>query len=232
VHFLHIGKNAGTQLRHLFELINARGNANLVLRREAHSVTLADLPADARYFFSLRDPIARFRSGFYSRKRKGQPRYHIEWTPHEAHAFDHFEHANDLAETLFAESERGMAATAAMRSISHLAMNQVDWFPQSGFLLRNRPPVWILRTERFEADLRILLDRLGITAEVAVADDAATRHSNDYSDVPKLSELARENLRQWYAQDFAFCAMCHDWLDRETGRTAYREKPASALARA
>jgi hypothetical protein len=218
VHFLHIGKNAGSQLSYLFPRINKQDKVGIRLRKEGHKVTLAMLPPDARYFISIRDPISRFRSGFYSRKRKGKPLYDVEWTADEALAFENFEHANELAEALFLDTERGVAATAAMRSISHLAMNQVDWFPQRGFLFRNRPPVWILRTESFESDLRILLDRLGIDAEVETTRDEVSSHRNDYSNVPPLSELAVENLKRWYAQDFAFCAMCRDWLNRETAQ--------------
>ena len=80
-----------------------------------------------------------------------------------------------------------MKATAAMRSIGHLARNQVDWFPFRGSMLEVRPPVWILRTETFEPDMRVLLDRLGITTEVSLADDAVLSHSFDYADVPALS---------------------------------------------
>ncbi len=216
VHFLHINKNAGTQLRHVIEQVNA--TAGIALKREPHKVTLPGIPADARYFFSIRDPISRFKSGFYCRKRKGQPRYHSEWTRYERPAFETFEHANDLAEALFRDDERGRQATAAIRSIVHLAKNQVDWFPMSGSMLAVRPPVWILRTENFEADLAVLLDRLGINAEVAITRDPVTGHRSDYTDVPPLSELAVANLKRWYAQDIAFCEMCRDWLERETAK--------------
>ncbi len=231
VHYLHIGKNAGSQLRYLFPKINEQDKVGILLRRESHKETLATIPPDARYFFSIRDPIARFRSGFYCRKRKGKPLYDVDWTPDEAVAFANFEHANDLAEALFLDTERGLAATAAMRSVMHLAMNQVDWFPQRGFLLETRPPVWILRTDQFESDLRILFDRLGIDADVQTTEDGVSSHRNDYSNVPKLSELAIANLRRWYAQDFAFCAMCRDWLDRE-GEAQLEGMPVAKAARA
>lgn len=218
VHFLHISKNAGSQLRHMFPLVNAEMPGNIYLRREAHAVTLAHLPAEARYFFSLRDPVSRFKSGFYCRKRKSRPRYDIEWSPHEARAFARFEHANDLAEALFREDERGREATAAMRSISHLARNQVDWFKEYGFLFELRPPVWILRTDNFRADWQILLDRLGIPSDVPFAKDAVSGHRNDYAGAPPLSERAMENIRRWYVQDQAFYNLCLDWLDRESAR--------------
>ena len=79
VHFLHIRKNAGSQLRYLFEKINAGGWPDPAAAGGAQGHP-GDLPPDARYFFSIRDPIARFKSGFYCRKRKSLPRYEIEWT--------------------------------------------------------------------------------------------------------------------------------------------------------
>ena len=73
VHFLHLGKNAGTTIKALVRKINQEAKTTLIAAH-GHRITLSDLPKDAVYFFSIRDPIARFYSGFYSRKRKGAPR--------------------------------------------------------------------------------------------------------------------------------------------------------------
>jgi hypothetical protein len=88
--FLHIGKNAGTQILHLANQLQHDG---IVINKMPHRSKLRDIDENDQYFFSIRDPISRFKSGFYSRKRKGQPRIYSEWTPHEAAAFKSFEHA-------------------------------------------------------------------------------------------------------------------------------------------
>ena len=217
VHFLHIGKCAGTQIGHAIGKLNER-RAKMVVKKNEHDTYLRDIPASARYFFSIRDPIARFRSGFYSRQRKGQPRYYYEWTSGEAQAFADFAHANDLAEALFENGELGSQAFRAIRSIRHTAQNQVDWFGMSGDFLERRPPLWIVRQEHFEADMLRLSKRMGEKLEVltkASSQDPNASHSNDYSGVPDFTSKAIENLRRWYAQDLVFYDQCESWIERQ-----------------
>ncbi len=215
VYFLHIGKTAGTQIIHVIEQVNS-GNAAYFLIAPGHGRKLLTLPDAAPYFFSIRRPESRFRSAFYSRKRKGLPRHPVEWTPDEERAFTRFEHANDLAEALFAEGDDGHQAFLAMKSISHVSMNQADWFDRSGYFLERRPPIWIVRQEAFDADLAVLLDRLGHEGGVEITRDPASAHINSYKGIPPLSEKARENLRAWYAQDYELYRQCEAWIEANT----------------
>jgi hypothetical protein len=221
VHFLHVGKAAGTQVKGVIHQLNEAGKVGKLIKH-GHEVTLADLPEDQAYFFSTRDPATRFKSGFYSRLRKGQPRLLIEWTEHERLAFERFPHANDLAEALFAPGRDGREAAAAIRSIRHTARNLVDWFRFSGHLFDVRPPVWIVRQEHFAADLEVFLARIGHEGGVDLATDERRSHTNDYAGVPALIDAALANLRRWYAQDYAFLELCEDWMaaQDEPGRRA------------
>jgi hypothetical protein len=215
IHFLHIGKNAGTQIKNIAKQVNAMSPSRQVVKRR-HDVFLRNLPEGADYFFSIRDPISRFKSGFYTRKRKGQPRLYSEWTDDDALAFAEFDHANELAESLFAPGETGHRAWAAMKSIRHTAQDQSDWFYTRGNFLRTRPPIWIVRQEAFEADMRTFLARAGLGVDAEAIDfvgDAVSAHRGDYAGIPPLSERARENLRVWYAQDLAFVAACTAWIE-------------------
>lgn len=211
--FLHIGKNAGTQIVFLTEQLIKEG---VYVEKVSHDTKLKLIHKDAPYFFSIRDPIKRFSSAFYSRKRKGQPRLHAEWTRYEAYAFERFEHANDLAEALFRKDEAGRAATQAISSIRHTAMQQIDWF--EGMLNFDiRPPLCIVRQECLEQDFEFLLKTLNLNiglGQLKLATDDVNAHRNDYSQAPQLSELAISNLRSWYARDFAFYDLCLDWIDR------------------
>ena len=212
VYFLHIGKAAGSQVKQMMGQVNREQSA-LEMKALSHDVTLAELPEPSDYFFSIRDPITRFRSGFYSRKRKGRPRNDIEWSPHEASAFADFEHAAELAEALFEPGMYGMRAVAAMKAIRHTAQDQIDWFALAGDIFTTRPPVWVLRQEHLETDLEILLSRLGLEMRPELRRDSEGAHANDYSDVPELTAKGRSNLRRWYAQDFAFYDAVETWMD-------------------
>ncbi|WP_137679368.1 hypothetical protein [Aurantiacibacter suaedae] len=207
-HFLHIGKAAGSQIKRL-----AKQHSDKIVVHK-HDVYLKDIPRDAPYFFSIRDPISRFYSGFYSRKRKGQPVYDVPWSDFEKVAFRDFPHANDLAEALFDPSDRGTAATQAMISIRHTGQNLVNWFFLQGNLLEVRPPMWIIRQERFDEDY----DRfLKIAQLEKPSDEPASRlHANNYDEAPPLSEKAKRNLRQWFTQDYAFYRLCETWLEANT----------------
>ena len=140
VHYLHIGKNAGTKVSEIVAAVNSQ-TPEVQMIKHSHHVALGAIPDGDPYFFSIRNPMKRFFSGFYSRKRKGQPRFYAEWSPHEEQAFAAFEHANDLAEALYEDSDAGHKAFAAIRSIQHLSANQVDWFTRHGFFLDLRPPI-------------------------------------------------------------------------------------------
>jgi hypothetical protein len=210
IHFLHLGKNAGTEIARYIDALNTeRGPVRI--KKHGHNTFLRHLPATDRYFFSVRDPISRFQSGFYSRKRKGQPRIYSEWSAYERVAFDTFEHANDLAEALFRSDELGAAAFGAMKSIRHTAQNQVDWFYGCGNLFKVRPPVAVIRHGHFAADVMTLQRKLGVERPVLLPSDRVASHQNDYREIPELSELAARNLRTWYAQDFEFYRQCCQW---------------------
>ena len=208
--FLHIGKNAGTQIMNVARQLISHGVKVVKL---GHSVKLSVLPSDTRYFFSVRKPESRFFSGFYSRKRKGQPRIYSEWSKHEKVAFNLFEDANELAENLFSDSLRGIQARNAIKSISHTGMQQVDWFQRCAFL-DQQPPLTIIRQENFVLDMQKLLTLLNVDVDVTtmITSDRVFAHKNDYSNVPPLSDLALKNLKQWYIQDYYFYDMCVGWL--------------------
>lgn len=211
VHFLHVSKAAGTQIGQVIKQINSSSFERKFVKH-GHEVALFNLPQDQDYFFSVRDPVSRFKSGFYSRQRKGQPRYYNEWSEQERLAFENFPHANDLAEALFTPGQRGREAVAAIRAIQHCSRNLVDWFKFHGHMFEIRPPIWILRQEHFARDLGVFLKRCGYEGTLELAADKTRSHANDYSGIPELSDRARENLRRWYVQDYAFLDLCQEWM--------------------
>lgn len=213
IHYLHVGKAAGSQIGNIIRQIRSAGFNKQILKRK-HKVGLSDLPAHDGYFFSTRDPVSRFRSGFYSRLRKGRPRHDRDWSAHETIAFARFQHANDLAEALFDPGQAGLEAAAAMHSISHCSRNFVDWIKPRGHLFTARPPIWIVRQEHFERDLQEFLRRIGFDGPIEVSKDDHRAHRNSYEDTPDLSERAIANLRRWYAQDYEFLRLCEDWMER------------------
>jgi hypothetical protein len=215
VHFLHIGKCAGTAIKDLAERINSLPNGPRILAH-GHSKKLNDLPSDADYFFSVRHPVSRFVSAFCMRKRKEQPRLYREWTAGEKEAFERFPEANDLAESLFAPSAAGQAAFAAMQSIGHMSF-QHGWFKVRD-IFAARPPLCVLRQEKLAHDVAHLLRLLDVDPRVGLPDDSTRAHRNDYSLTPPLSVKAIENLEAWYAVDIAYYRLIDAWVEDNQNR--------------
>lgn len=213
IHFLHIGKNAGTQFSNISAQIN-KSNKKYRIVHHPHHIKLGDIPRNEKFVFSIRLPDTRFKSAFYSRKRKGQPRFYSEWSEYEAKAFEEFEHANDLAEALFEQSERSENALCAMKSISHCSSDQINWFHRCGYFFEINQPVHIIRQEHFEEDLAVFNDKIGHVSPTSVENDPIVSHKNDYSDIPVLSEKAINNLKKWYVQDYEFYAKCVRWINK------------------
>ncbi len=212
-HFLHIGKTAGTQTRYVLSNLPTQ-RRGYRFTAHPHYVKLRDLPETADYFFGIRNPVDRFVSGFYSRKRRGRSGSN-EWNQHEQLTFQRFPHANDLAESLGNVDRSGEHAFFGMRSIKHVNMMQADWFDDQGYFLDNRPTIWIVRVSSFNEDLRSCLHRMGIRSSIRTSTDQPISHATNYDGIPRLSEQAIANLEAWYWRDFRFTAHCTDWLSNQ-----------------
>lgn len=215
--FIHIGKNAGTHINNISSKINSFQSKYKIISAR-HKGNLRDIPKRIPYFFSIRDPISRFKSAFYSRQREGFPVYNAPHNKSESKAFSIFKEANDLAESLFREDSIGEEAFWAMNSITHINTQQFDCFSSVPNFLKYRPPIYIIRTENFKNDFIKFLSKANIKVpedELNLEKDNNSSHTTIYSDIPSLSDLARNNLKIWFKKDYFFYNICSDWLDNK-----------------
>ena len=118
IHFLHIGKTGGTVVKSVLKEFLEAPEYTLILH--GHGTALEDVPKGDSVIFFLRDPVSRFISGFYSRQRKGLPRFYVEWRPLEKEVFEHFSTPNEIAVSLANEhSDNHVLAVTAMKSVPH-----------------------------------------------------------------------------------------------------------------
>src|SRR5581483_6101704 len=124
--FLHVGKTGGSAIK--AALADADSGAfEIVLH--PHATTLEQVPAGERVFFVLRDPVERLVSGFYSRLRRGRPRYEVPWTAGEELAFTRFVTPDALGRALASHSgEERSHAVDAIREIRHVQTSYRTWF--------------------------------------------------------------------------------------------------------
>jgi len=206
VHFLHIGKTGGSAIGAVLSPI--AGAYNIVL--QSHGTRLCDIPPDHRFFFFIRHPIPRFTSGFYSRLRRGRPRYDYEWSAAEAEAFSHFQKANDLAESLSSSHPEVVErARAAMRNIYHVNSSYRNWFSGERELEeRHRSIVLIGLQEHLHEDFERLKSILHLPRRLSLPQDDVLAHRTPAEFDRRLTPLAIANLSAWYAEDIQFYEHC------------------------
>lgn len=201
--FIWMGKTGGNAVRFAARRHN-RWSLRVRFVIESHQCRLIDLPTDRKYFFSVRHPIDRFYSGFYSRKREGRPKNNAPHSADEAKYFAMFQDANDLAEALDAGNHLEISARAALQAIMHVKDRQADYFSDYKEFLETRPPIFILRQEHLASDLVRLWNELGI-GRPQIPSDPVTAHVNpSKGQLPNLSQRAKANLEIAYREDIKF----------------------------
>mgnify|MGYP001170929632 FL=1 len=197
IHFLHIGKNAGNQIKHIANDFNKHSKEVFIVSHP-HHVKLKDIPSSDDYFFSLRDPVSRFVSGFYDQMNKPYDDETSNLT------FNKFKTPNELAESLFNDSD--LSGYIALKNIGHISHNQVDWFENYGDLYNKRAPLKVIFVESFEKDLNDLFKKIDESFTFNIYKDEKS-NSNFYPEA-NLSDSAMKNLVNWYSLDFEFYKYC------------------------
>ena len=229
LHFIHISKTAGSAIK---EAIRDAGEPATKFGKvflHPHPRKLYELPEDHHVFFTVRDPIARFVSAFFSRLRKGQPTYFREWTAGEEEAFAVFKTPQDLAAGLAShDSETRAAADTAMKEIRQLRNRDLARWLESPALLKRRSDhiVYIARQETLAEDWEVLREILGYPRDIALPADPKVAHRGNKSDDRGLDETARRALVKWYARDYRILAYC-DKLRRDRNWGSVGELPSS-----
>jgi hypothetical protein len=209
VHILHIGKTGGVAIRRALTPVVHEGKYEIIFHD--HHTTLRGVPRRAWFGFSIRDPIDRFVSGFYSRQRRGRPRFNKPWSKQEERAFGRFLTANGLGEALSSDDdETRQAAEDAMRSIEHVRDSYWRWFRNERyFLSRMAKLLFILHQARLDEEFPRVVERLGLDpAKVILPGDEVAAHKNASPIDRNLTPIARRNLRNWYSSDYEFVALC------------------------
>jgi hypothetical protein len=210
VHLLHVSKAGGTSLRTAIlqaqelaggELLSPWGP---VWTHRGHSFGLQDVPRDDKAIFALRDPITRFVSGFFSRQRKGAPRYFREWSDEERQAFAWFSTPEELADAL-ADSDREARRRAefAMDSIRQLKRPLTKWTGSPRYLRKHLDQVlYIARQETLDEDWERLKELLEVPRSIMLPQDDTAAHRTSYPREVVISRRGQDALRDWYAPDF------------------------------
>jgi hypothetical protein len=200
VHFLHIRKTGGMALKAALAPVAAERG----LRLAEHGTTLAKIRAGERVVFVVRDPVARFVSGFNSRLRMGRPLYNRPWNEAEAEAFAAFKTPDELAQALHF---RAPAALKAMSAIRHVNQLLSDWLVSEAYLRERLSDIaWVGRTETLAADLEEIKRRLDLPRSIRLPEDEVSSHRTPKGMETALSPAGRAAIERWYEADLRMLA--------------------------
>jgi hypothetical protein len=209
LHFLHVGKTGGSAIKSVLEKYKETSKYLLVLH--GHGTSLRAVPEGESVVFFLRDPVSRFISGFYSRQRKGQPRFYSEWTSQEKEVFETFATPDELASSLASESSENHAlAIKAMSDVQHLR-HYDDWYVDFDyFKSRIDDILYVGFQESLEADFIRLREILKLPKIAALPDDDVGMHRNPERLDKSISESGVIALNKWYSEDIKFVLLCNE----------------------
>jgi hypothetical protein len=204
IHFLHIGKTGGTTLTKMLDTHKFR---KFKIKIHSHDFKFTDVTGDELIIFFLRNPIDRFVSGFYSRKRMGKPVYNVPWNKDEIKAFEAFETPNELAEMLCSDEDSlKKKAEDAMKGIRHVNTHFKDWLIDEEYLIKHKNQIFYIGyQETFNSDVKKLYKKL---TKNTYSKDIAKEHQARGKSDKFLSEKAIRNLKEWYEHDFKLFQFC------------------------
>ena len=204
VHFLHIRKTGGSAIKEALKNIYETP-AGYTLWLHRHKTKLSHIPPGDKVVIFIRDPIDRFVSGFYSRKRQGRPKYYNPWNSIEELAFKLFDTPNELAKSLSSkDKERRTFAFKAMRGIRHVNTYIKDWVISKDYLLARQEDILFIGCQEYLVnDFEILKKLLGIPPKVTkLPEDPIKSHKSPLNVDKHLSPEAVKNLLEWYRGDY------------------------------
>jgi sulfotransferase famil protein len=234
--FIHIGKTGGTALKSALRCHVEKTGAKIFFLR-GHTMSFARMRADypeLRALFFVRDPAARFVSGFNSRLRQGRPRHNVPWSPAEVIAFKEFATANQLAEALSdGDPPRQRLAAFAMNQILHVANRLTQYLGPISLLQSERDSIFYIGdVATFPHDFAELVKILDIDHATELPSDDVGAHRSPADLDRRLSPTAVRNLQAWYREDYEIYRWCQDFRSSQSARlnSARRAAPTASPA--
>lgn len=203
IHFMHIPKTGGSALKITFKTHNIS-----VLEMHGHTFTLKDVKDTDGVVFSIREPISRFCSAFYSRQRQGRPLYNSKWSSIEEKIFTTFKEPDVFVKALSSNkldlkklAQSAFTSIGHFRSLSHWLIN-IEYIK-----LKQDSIVWILEQNSLNEDFSKLTKILHIDKEMTLPEGDARIHKNSISKY-SLSEDSIAILQGVYRADYEIINYC------------------------
>ena len=197
-HFLHIGKAGGKAIK--FALKDYVNSGFYTISTTPGHVPLTEYPKGEPFFFNLRNPMTRFTSAFYSRKRKPST-----WNKVEIELFARFETPNELVEAL---CEQDLLAQKGMRGVGHLRPISLMFGGLEELKTRTDDILMVSMQESLETDFHILREKLGLPKQCKLPTNPQDAHKCPEGVDRSLSDRSLNFLTEFYRVDFELIEFC------------------------
>ena len=205
--FLHVGKGAGTTIE---EWSGGLGNANRIKEEyhfrfnRNHLHVLGDDKTSC-YMFTVRDPISRWVSGFWSEARVGCPDHYGIQDPQHISLIRFplfmFPTPNALAEAL-SDPVLGFFARRAVGAIRHTRWNFEYYLPNLEDMIRAKRIPFVASVNTLASDIAHVEKIIGVKSSFNISASPHAHANSLQSSLSKLSPLAICNLVQLLKRDY------------------------------
>lgn len=211
VHFLHIGKTGGTAIKHALAKAPDPPGRELILH--GHDISLDEIDPAESVIFSLREPLSRFVSAFYSRLRCGQPRYNFPWSDLEKRVFTAFPTPEALALALADSSAvHHTLAQEALEGIRHFRRLNRWLIGEDELLARRSQILFVAFQETLAHDFEILRRLLDLPSSVVLPTGEVEAHRSPPGLSKQISAPGLEALSRWYSEDTRLIEVCRQLM--------------------
>ena len=211
VHILHIGKTGGTALKHALKKVQSP-KFEIVFHN--HKFKLMDVPEREKVVFFLRNPESRFLSAFYSRKRKGKPRYDSQWSKTEELLFNTYPNHQMFIDALRRREEAGMQLLKkSLEEIKHF-WSITYWLESLDYLSKRKNDILFVGfQETLNKDFETLKEKLGLDKSIALPANDLDAHRGPGYD-KSLNNVQKNFLVNLYAEDLNIIEFCKSNLNQ------------------
>ena len=193
IFFFHISKCAGTALRDTFNEISSNSENKILRFGHAVKARHVNFMKKNRYLINIREPIDRFLSAFYDRKKSKNL---ID--PVEINCFKIFPDANLLGEALNSNDEKLInKAKFALTKIALVNHRYKDWFDIK--FLKTHQPYFIFEQENIQQDFKIFCKKINYEEKIILK---IVNKNQIYPEKTILTDLSKKNLKLFFKEDF------------------------------